>query len=330
MKTKFYILILASVFLLLMDLALGSTYIPIGSVFQILIGNERIDENWQTIVLAYRMPRVLAAAIVGAGLSISGLLMQTLFRNPIAGPYVLGISSGASLGVAILLLSASSFSFIAANSAWALVGMAGLGAFLVLMLMLSIAWRVREVASLLIVGLMVGSATSAIVSVLEYFSGLHQLKQFVLWSLGSLTRISFEELKVLAIVCAIGLLGSFSVIKALNALLVGEEYAQSMGVKVMPVRFVIIFVTAVLAGSITAFAGPIAFVGIATPHLARMLFKTQNHQILLPATLLIGVVIMLFCDIIAQMPGSEQQLPINAVTSLLGAPMVIWIVVKGG
>ena len=326
MKTKFYILIILCLVLFLGDLALGSVWIPISEVFQILIGNEASNKVWQTIILDYRMPRVFAAGIVGASLAISGLLMQTLFRNPIAGPYVLGISSGASLGVAVLLMSASGLAL--ASSSWALVGMAGLGSFLVLMLMLSIAWRVREVVTLLIVGLMLGSATSAIVTVLEYFSGLHQLKQFVLWSFGSLTRISFEELQILSIICGTGLVSSLFITKSLNVLLVGEEYAKSMGLNIMPIRFVIIFITAILAGSVTAFCGPIAFVGIATPHLARMFFKTQNHQILLPATMIIGVAIMLFCDMIAQVPGSEQQLPINAVTSLLGAPVVIWIVVK--
>ncbi len=327
MQTKFYLLLTSCLILFLGDLALGSVWIPISEVFQILIGNEATNPVWQTIILDYRMPRVFAAAIVGASLAISGLLMQTLFRNPIAGPYVLGISSGASLGVAVLLMSASGLTFIASSS-WALVGMAGLGSFLVLMLMLSIAWRVREIVTLLIVGLMLGSATSAIVTVLEYFSGLHQLKQFVLWSFGSLTRISFEELQILSVVCGTGLIASFFIVKSLNVLLVGEEYAKSMGLNVMPIRFVIIFITAILAGSVTAFCGPIAFVGIATPHLARMFFKTQNHQILLPATMIIGVMIMLFCDILAQVPGSEQQLPINAVTSLLGAPVVIWIVIK--
>lgn len=328
MKLKFSILTLGCVLFFFLDIALGSVWIPFLDVAQILIGREIENSAWQTIILDYRLPRVLAAVVVGAGLSVSGLLMQTLFRNPIAGPYVLGISSGASLGVAFLLMSASVFSFIDVSSPLALVAVSALGSLFVLLLMLSIAWRVRDVVTLLIVGLMLGSATSAVVTVLEYFSGLQQLKQFVLWSFGSLTRITWIELNILSVVVIIGLIGALMIIKSLNVLLIGEEYAKSLGVTILPLRFLIILITALLAGSITAFCGPIAFLGIATPHLARMLFKTQNHQILIPATITFGILIMLFCDLAAQIPGSDQQLPINAVTSLIGAPVVVWIVIS--
>lgn len=309
------------------DIAIGSVWIPLDEVFTILTGGEPSRAAWKTIILDFRLPRVLSAILVGAALSISGLLMQTLFRNPIAGPYVLGISSGASLGVAILLM-AGGVSMLSGLGQWALVIVSALGAGLVLLLMMLIAWRVRDIVTLLIVGLMLGSATSAVVTILEYFSGLQELKMFVLWSFGSLTRITWSEFWVLFYFVVIGVSGAFLLIKSLNALLIGEDYARSMGLQIMPVRFAVISITAILAGSVTAFCGPIAFIGIAVPHLARMLFKTQNHQLLIPTTILIGIVIMLFCDFIAQMPGSEQNLPINAVTSLIGAPVVIWIVVR--
>jgi len=309
------------------DIAIGSVWIPFDEVLTILTGGEPTRSAWKTIILDFRLPRVLAAILVGGGLSISGLLMQTLFRNPIAGPYVLGISSGASLGVAILLM-AGGVSVLSGLGQWALVIVSALGAGLVLSLMMLIAWRVRDIVTLLIVGLMLGSATSAVVTILEYFSGLEELKMFVLWSFGSLTRITWAEFWVLFYFVTVGLAGTFLLIKPLNALLIGEDYARSMGLRIMPVRFAVISITAMLAGSVTAFCGPIAFIGIAVPHLARMLFKTQNHQLLIPTTILIGIVIMLFCDFVAQMPGSEQNLPINAVTSLIGAPVVIWIVIR--
>ena len=328
MKHRIYIFILAFLLLSLFiaDVAMGSIHIPIHDIFQILIGETPPKMAWKTIILDFRLPRVIAAMLVGAALSVSGLLMQTLFRNPIAGPYVLGISSGASLGVAVLMLSG--ISILSGFGQWALVGVAALGSGFVMLLMMLMAWRVRDIVTLLIVGLMLGSATSAIVTILQYFSGLQELKMFVLWSFGSLTRITWEELKVLILIASIGLISTFFIIKPLNALLIGEEYAKSMGVRIMFVRFIVISITALLAGSVTAFCGPIAFIGIATPHLARMLFQTQNHFKLIPTTILLGMVIMLFCDLVAQMPNSEQTLPINAVTSLIGAPVVIWIVVR--
>jgi iron complex transport system permease protein len=321
------ILFITALFLLIADIAIGSVWIPLGDVFQILIGGTPQKAAWSTIIWDFRLPRVLSAVLVGGALSISGLLMQTLFRNPIAGPYVLGISSGASLGVAILLLSGG-FSLMSIFGQWALVGVSALGAGLVLFLMMMMAWRVKDIVTLLIVGLMLGSVTSAVVTILEYFSGLQQLKMFVLWSFGSLTRITWTEFYVLFTITLIGLSASFLMIKSLNALLLGEEYAKSMGLKIMSVRYAVIGITALLAGSVTAFCGPIAFIGIAVPHLARMVFQTQNHRILIPLTLLLGAVVMLFCDLVAQLPTFEQTLPINAVTSLIGAPVVIWIVIR--
>lgn len=312
---------------ILLDVALGSVVIPFRELLIILTGGEASNPTWTTIVFEFRMPRVLAAVLVGSGLAASGLLMQTLFRNPIAGPYILGISSGASLGVALLLMLGGVFA-VAQVGSWALVAVAALGSGLVLLLMLLIAWRVGDMTTLLIVGLMIGSATSAIVTILEYFSGLQQLKMFVLWSMGSLTRITWAELWVLFVIIIIGLVTAILLAKPLNGWLLGEDYARSMGIPVQNIRFIIISVTALLAGSITAFCGPIAFVGIAVPHIARMLLRSQNHLVLMPVSILLGAIVLLLCDVVAQLPGSAQQLPINAVTSLVGAPVVIWIVIQ--
>lgn len=277
------------------------------------------------------MPKILSAIIAGAALGISGLLMQTFFRNPIAGPFVLGISSGASLGVALFILASSwlsSFGLFAyfGSSNWALILMAMLGAGLVLFLLMLVSWRIRDINTLLILGLMFGSATSAIVSLLEYFSNQQALQQFVLWSMGSLNGVTWDELSLLLPICGLVIILSFGLSKTLDSLLLGDQYALSMGVDVRKAQQLIILATAVLAGSVTAFCGPIAFVGIAIPHLSRMFFQTHRHLVLMLGTVLLGMITLLFCQLIAQLPGSDKSLPINVITSFLGAPMVIYIV----
>lgn len=276
------------------------------------------------------MPKILAAMAAGASLSISGLLMQTFFKNPIAGPFVLGISSGASLGVALLILASGWLPVIGflGSYNWALILMAMFGAGAVLFLLMLASWRVRDTNTLLILGMMFGSATSAVVSLLEYFSSQQSLQQFVLWSMGSLTGVTWGELYWLLPVCSLAIIGSLGLSKTLDILLLGDQYALSMGINVRRAQQWIIFFTAVLAGSITAFCGPIAFVGIAVPHLARMLFQTHHHRVLILASVLIGMITLLFCQLIAQLPGSSSILPINVVTSFLGAPMVIYIVLN--
>ena len=329
----FIVLSIASLILFLLDIALGSVAIPFADIIQILTGGEATKNTWQTIVLNFRLPSALTAVCAGVGLSLSGLLMQTLFRNPIAGPFVLGISSGAGLGVALLILTAGGLGLTATFNPfhqWTLAIFAMSGAALVLVLVLLVSRRVKDVATLLIVGLMFGSVVSAIVTVLQYYSGQEALKRFVLWSFGNLGGVTWTELKALIPLILVGTVWTFLLIKPLNALLIGEDYAYSMGISTRGVRRGVIVATAIMAGSITAFCGPVAFVGIAVPHLARMGFKTQQHRLLIPATILTGIAVMLACDILAKLPFFEQTLPINAVTSLLGAPIVIGIVLRRG
>lgn len=289
------------------------------------------EETWQHIVLNYRLPKAVTAMLVGSGLGISGLLMQTLFRNPLAGPFVLGISSGASLGVALLILGSSVFGGVFATllvSKWSLVIAASLGSFLVLLAVLMVSIKVRDTMAILIIGLMFASMTAAIVSVLSYFGSAQQLQQYIFWGFGSLGNLSWNELFVFFIIYSIGILICFTSLKALNTLLLGENYAKSLGLNINRSRLSIILSTSLLAGSITAFAGPIAFIGLAIPHLTRQVFNTSNHKILVPAVFLFGAIVMLICDSIAQLPNSDYTLPINAITSLVGAPVVIWLLVR--
>jgi len=300
-------------------------------VFNSLTGGNSSKETWEYIIINYRLPKAIAAILVGMGLSTSGLLMQTLFRNPLAGPYVLGLSSGASLGVAMVILGASLLPIGLSSvllSSYGIVLASSLGSFLVLLAVLAVAQRLRDTMAILIVGLMFGSLTSAIVSTLTYFSTAEQLQKFTFWSLGNLGNLSWSSIVILSLCVAIGLLLSLFSIKPLNALLLGENYARSLGMNYEKTRFIIIFATSILAGSITAFAGPIAFVGLAVPHIAKLVFQTSNHTVLFWSTLLFGAIIMLVCDSISQLPGSDLTLPINAVTSIFGAPIVIWLLIR--
>lgn len=310
---------------LVIDISLGSVHIPFREVVNILCGGTPEKNTWATIVLEYRLPKALTAILTGFGLSVAGLLMQTLFRNPLAGPFVLGISSGASLGVALLVMGSS----LTGMSFWvdsvSLAAAASAGSFLVLLAILTVSKNIRDTMAILVIGLMFGSITGAVVNILSYFSSMQKLQQYVFWSMGSLGGLSWTQLGIFAIIIMIGLALAFTTIKGLNSLLLGEQYAHSMGLSIKRIRLVIMIATSLLAGSITAFAGPVAFIGLAVPHLTRLLFKSANHFILIPSTLLSGGVIMLFCDSISQLPGSELTLPINAITAIVGAPVVIWL-----
>jgi iron complex transport system permease protein len=314
----------------MMDLISGQVSIPLKEVFKIITGQEASKSTWEYIILNFRLPKAITAILVGMGLSISGLLMQTLFRNPLAGPYVLGLSSGSSLGVAIVILGAGflpSFLNSAVLSSYGIVLASCLGSFLVVLAILIVALRLRNTMSILIVGLMFGSFAGAIVNVLSYFSTAEQLQKFTFWSMGNLGNLSWNSIGILGTVVGIGLLLSLFSIKSLDALLLGENYAKSVGLNFKKARFIIIVATSILAGSITAFAGPIAFIGLAVPHMAKLLFQTSNHKILFFSTLLIGGILMLVCDIISQMPYLSMTLPINAITSIMGAPIVIWLLI---
>ena len=330
-RKQFSILLLVLLTCFIVNVSLGSISIPLKSIFTSLFGGSIDNENWQYIIRDYRLPKALTAIIVGSGLGISGLLMQTLFRNPLAGPFVLGISSGASLGVALVIMGASTFGGFLSTimlSQWSLVAAASLGSFLVLLAVVTVSIRVRDTMAILIIGLMFGSITAAVVSVLSYFSSAEQLQQYIFWGFGSLGNLSWNELVVLLLVYLLGILISIYSIKRLNTLLLGENYAKSLGMNIQRSRLVIIIATSLLAGTITAFAGPIAFIGLAIPHLTRQIFKTSDHQVLLPAVFLYGAIVMLICDSIAQVPMSDYTLPINAITSLIGAPVVIWLLLR--
>lgn len=326
------LLLLLTIVLFFVNISLGSVHIPTDQLWAILTGGNIENEAWRYILIQFRIPKALTAIFVGMGLSISGLQMQTLFRNPLAGPFVLGISSGASLGVALLVMGASLggiLVFSAVLGSWLQVIAATLGASLVLFLVMLVSLRVKDSMTLLIVGLMFGSATGALVSTLQFFSNKDQLQEYLIWTFGNLGGLTWTEISIFAPIISLGLLLSFLLAKPLNALILGEQYAQSMGVAIAKSRFWIIIATSILAGSITAFCGPIAFIGIAVPHLTRLLFNTADHKVLIPAVSLIGAILMLLCDIITQIPGSGYTLPINVVTSLFGAPVVIWIILRG-
>lgn len=330
------LLALAGVFLL--SLTLGSVEIPLRDIARILVGEEPARQTWTTIVLKFRLPKAITATLAGAALAVAGLQMQTLFRNPLADPFVLGINSGASLGVALVVLSVG-VAGVSATSMLAGLGLLGnfgltlaasLGAGLVLGLMLFVARRVPSTTTLLIMGLMVGYATAALVSLLLYFSIAERIQAYINWTFGSFGGVTWSQLHALIPTVLLALAVAMTLAKPLNALLLGETYAQTMGLNVRRARLAIILSAAVLAGAVTAFCGPIGFLGIAVPHLARNLFRSSDHRLLLPACALLGALLALVADIIAQMPGTQTVLPLNAVTALIGAPVVAWVILRRG
>lgn len=329
-----YLFSLLSLLLLLalfLNISLGQVAIPIKEVVKSLFGSTASKDTWEYIIVNFRLPKAITAILVGIGLSISGLLMQTLFRNPLAGPYVLGLSSGSSLGVAFVILGAGALPAVISTfllSSCGIILASCLGSFSVLLLVLLVSKYLRDTMTILIAGLMFSSFAGAIVSVLTYFSTAEKLQKFTFWSMGSIGNLSWQNIFILFIAVTLGLLLSLFSLKALDALLLGENYAKSLGLNLTKSRRIIIFATSILAGSITAFAGPIAFVGLAVPHLAKLLFQTSNHRILFWSTIQIGAIIMLFCDLVSQMPGLDFTLPINAITSIVGAPVVIWLLVR--
>lgn len=330
-RFSFVLIMVALLLAWLLNISSGSVSIPFGATLSALLGNSMEVASWQYIIWDYRIPKAFTAILVGGGLSLSGLMMQTLFRNPLAGPFVLGISSGASLGAALLLMGASlatGLTSIAFLSDISLAIAASIGSFLVLLVVMLVAQRIKDTMALLIIGLMFGSITSALVSVLAYFSSAESLQRFIFWSFGSVGDLSSEQVLLLGGIVALGTLLGILSIKALNAFLLGENYALSLGVSLKKSRLLIIIATGLLAGGVTAFAGPIAFVGLAVPHLTRQIFDTMEHRILIPAVFLYGAILMLLCDTLAQLPNTANVLPINAITSLVGAPVVIWLLVR--
>lgn len=325
-------LALALVGAFLLNLALGSVRIPLGDVAAVLTGGESAKPSWTYIILEFRLPKALTAVLAGAALAVSGLQMQTLFRNPLADPYILGINAGASLGVALVVLATGAATGFLSNVGLlgdlSLIAAAIAGASLVTGLVIVAARWLRHAMTLLILGLMLGYATGAVVSILIYFSVPEQIQAYISWTFGSFGGVTGRQLAILAPVIGGGLLLAWLLTKPLNALLLGEAYARSMGANVRRVRFWLIAGTSVLAGAVTAFCGPIAFLGVAIPHLCRALLRTSDHRMLAPATMLMGGLAALLADLVAGVPGSRSVLPLNAVTALLGAPVVVWIVLR--
>ena len=323
--TLFIVLSLLLVILFMLDLLVGSVHIPLRDILGAIVGAD-IDPATRLIVLDIRLVKAIVAVLAGMALSVSGLQMQTLFRNPLAGPYVLGISSGASLGVAIFILGMPLLG-VATNSTLSSVGTAGaawLGSALILAFVASVSTRIKDIMVILILGMMISSGVSAVVQILQYLSNEEALKSFVIWTMGSLGDVTSSQLMLLLPAVLIGLVVSVAVIKPLNLLLLGEQYARTMGLNVRRSRYLIFLSTTLLAGTVTAFCGPIGFVGLAIPHIARMLFSNADHRILLPASALCGAVVLLTCDIISKF----LTLPINTITALLGIPIVIWVVIR--
>jgi len=319
-------LILLGAILLLVflgDLMIGSVQIPLSNVFNYL-GGEPIDETDFLILHHSRLPKALTALICGAALSVAGLQMQTLFRNPLAGPYILGISSGAGLGVAILLMGVGIIGIQALNE-WSLAVAAFIGAFSILFILLLLSYRIKDVMTLLIVGIMIGAIATALIGILQYYSNDYQLKSFVIWSLGSLDSVGYQKLAIMGGASFVACLMAFLSAKPLNSLLMGEAFAASIGIQINRIRILSILSTGILAGTVTAYCGPIGFVGIVVPHLSRMLFQTTDHSWLIPLTMLIGAILLLFADLLSHVLVDQLALPINSITALLGIPIIIWI-----
>lgn len=316
-----------------LELCLGSIPLSPRKVLCILLGGDQAPEAWRSIVLLFRLPRALTALLGGAALGMAGLQMQTLFRNPLADPFVLGINAGASLGVAIVVMSAGLAGWTAsvtqiAGSGFSLILASSLGSMAVMLLVLAVARRVESSLTLLIVGLMAGYLAASLVTILMHFSQEQQLQRYIGWTFGSFGGVTWGHLKLFAPAVVLAVVLAWTQAKAMNALLLGEGYARSMGVEVRRVRFLMIVSSSVLAGSVTAYCGPIGFLGIAIPHLARLLMRTTDHHVLAPAVLLMGGLLAMTADLVAQAPGTSTALPLNAITSLLGAPFVLGMVLR--
>jgi iron complex transport system permease protein len=322
-KKRWFILPLVLVFLTIANVASGSVYIPLEQILAVLLGGTASESIWNDIVWNFRATKALTCILAGSALSLSGLQMQTFFRNPLAGPDVLGLSSGASLMVSLLF-----FSKLGWDGPWALVLTAALGCSAVFLVVLVFASRLRDAASLLIIGLMIGATASSLVSVLQFTSQAEELQTFLIWTFGSVAGMNWGEIHVLLWVVMIGFLIAISTAKSLNAWMLGDNYARSLGINLKQSRFITIFSASVLTGGVTAFCGPIVFVGLAVPHLAKLVVRSSNHRILIPNTMMAGASLLLLCDIISRIPGTDTILPLNAVTALFGAPVVIWVIMR--
>lgn len=325
----YMLLIMASIFLFFfLNLVLGSVSIPLRAVWNILWGTGNESVIWQNIIWKSRVPQALTALVAGAGLSVSGLQMQTVFRNPLAGPSVLGISSGASMGVAFVVLLSGSLGGVALSKLGfmgeiALTIAAIAGSLSIMALIVFVSQKVRGNVTLLIIGVMIGYIANAVIGVLKFFSVEEDIRAYVIWGLGSFARVSGNQMTLFICIMVVLLPLSFLLVKTLNLLLLGDAYAQNLGLNIKRARLLVITCSGVLVAIVTAYCGPIIFLGLAVPHLCRGMFRTSDHRILMPASLLAGASLALVCNLIARMPGFEGALPVNSVTALVGAPVVM-------
>ncbi len=321
-------------FIFMLDLIIGSVTIPVDAFVKIITGGQ-VKETWMHIFWDWRMPKAITALLAGGSLALSGLLMQTFFRNPLADPYILGISSGASLGVAFVMLSAGIFSAGTILGSFGFVGdmsislAAIIGAFMVLLLIIVISAKIQSNITILVLGIMVAYMSSAMVTILLQFSDQSAMHAYSFWTFGSFSGVTWSQLPIMTTLLCMGYILSICLVKPLNALLLGEQYAESMGMNYRRIRHGIIITTAFMAGGVTAFCGPIGFLGIAIPHFCRSIFVTADHRILVPGCILLGGIIALLTDIISHLPGTDIVLPLNAITALFGAPVVIWVILRG-
>ena len=325
-------IIIAGIILFILNLFVGSVTVPIDEIFKVLL-KDNTDKTLSVIIFNYRLPQALTALLAGAALAVAGLLMQTLYRNPLADPSMLGISSGASLGVGIVILLTGAISGTAVSSFgwWSTIGVslaAFIGAIIVLFVMLAFSSRMKNMTTLIIIGLMIAYLAGSITDILKFFSLKEDIHAFVIWGMGSFSGVGTSKMPIFAISVIIGLIATFFLSKNLNILLLGEMYAENLGLNIRKNSVIIILISGYLTAIVTAYCGPIAFVGLAMPHIARFLFKSSDHRLLIPATMLIGMDMALVCNLIARMPGFDGNLPINAVTAFIGAPVVISVILK--
>ena len=321
----FIVLGIVAILLIITDMVTGDTFIPVSKIWAVFTGGE-CDEMTRNILLSIRLLRVIVAALIGVALSVSGLQMQTVFQNPLADPYLLGVSSGAGLGVALFILGAPLLGWaeFPLLQSLGVVGSGWIGAVVILVGVAIISQKVKNILGVLIMGVMIGYVAGAIIQILQYLSSAEQLKMFTLWSMGSLSHITGTQLCIMIPMLFIGLLISIACIKSLNLLLLGENYARSMGMNIKRSRTLIFLSTALLTGTVTAFCGPVGFIGLAVPHITRLLFNNADHRVLVPGTMLTGLISMLLCDIIAK----KFLLPVNCITALLGVPVILWVIAK--
>jgi iron complex transport system permease protein len=325
------LLVAGIIMLFAMNLIVGSVRIPLADVYDILFDKFEGKESWKYIVMENRLPQALTAMLCGASLAVCGLMLQTAFRNPLAGPDVFGISSGAGLGVAIVMLflgGSVSTTMFTVSGFLAILTSAFIGAIVVTMIILLLSTMVRNSVLLLIVGLMVGYVSSSAVALLNFFASEEGVKSYMVWGMGNFGGVSMDHMLLFALLCLVGIIASIFLIKPLNIMLLGTQYAESLGINIRQIRNLLLVTVGLLTAVTTAFCGPISFIGLAIPHISRLLFRTDNHQILLPGTVLTGAVIALFCNLVCYLPGELGIIPLNAVTPLIGAPVIIYVIIK--